>query len=417
MNIGDRGNLIQEPGTSEQHINAQAGPSTLTDIPAVFLPPPGPSRKKALFESTQDLISRFELLPAYDKYVRPYIHQLGSQPEALSNHTPADAPPPSALRSSSPSALDKGKGKEIPVGTPRTPFIVTTPAPADGGDGDDGDEEGAKGEKKKKNGYRHLIKGIPGKHSTKKDDYLQTTMLVPPKQRITMQKFDVRTQREAFSVSLEGLKGWNINALVVESAQAREDRKKRKELKKLAKQGQGTGAPALTQLTTGFPPPSAGLSTSTTAPTPNSTIQRHPQTPLSMGAGTPRPAPLLTQRSGSRPPGPGPGHAKPATPMSTSTSGGHPPTRPGSADALAKRGKKRELEEEGSAPPPATAGPIMVGAGAAQRRPGIGPTPSSAGSIPGKGAPRPLKKQRTEVAPHGHMSLPLPQQQPTPQGV
>lgn len=128
----------------------------------------GPSRRRVLFESTQDLISRFDLLPAYDKYVRPYIHQMGSLPEALSNHTPADATLPSALRSSSPSALDKGKGKEVPVGTPRTPFIVTTPAAADGGDGDDGEEDGAKGEKKKKNGYRHLIKGIPGAQSAKK---------------------------------------------------------------------------------------------------------------------------------------------------------------------------------------------------------------------------------------------------------
>lgn len=162
--------------------------------------------------------------------------------------------------------------------------------------------------------------------------------------------------------------------------------------------------PALTQLTTGFPPPSAGLSTSTTAPTPSSAVQRHPQTPLSMGAGTPRPAPLLTQRSGSRPPGPGPGvapgHAKPGTPMSTSTPGGHPPTRPGSADALAKRGKKRELEEEGSVPPPATAGAIMVG-GAVQRRPVVGATPASAGSVPGKsGVPRPHKKPRTVSSLH-----------------
>jgi hypothetical protein len=61
--------------------------------------------------------------------------------------------------------------------------------------------------------------------------------------------FDSRTQTEAFTVSLEGLKGvrlhsildftstqvdfrskllqWNIHALVPESTQAREDRKKR----------------------------------------------------------------------------------------------------------------------------------------------------------------------------------------------
>ena len=32
----------------------------------------------------------------------------------------------------------------------------------DGGDGDDDDVTGGKGEKKKKNTYKHLIKGIPG---------------------------------------------------------------------------------------------------------------------------------------------------------------------------------------------------------------------------------------------------------------
>lgn len=41
----------------------------------------------------------------------------------------------------------------------------------------------------------------------KKDDYLATIMQVPPKQRIAITPFDQKTQREAFSVSLEGLKG------------------------------------------------------------------------------------------------------------------------------------------------------------------------------------------------------------------
>lgn len=41
----------------------------------------------------------------------------------------------------------------------------------------------------------------------KKDDYLMTTMQVPPKQRIAITPFDLRTQRDAFSVSLDGLKG------------------------------------------------------------------------------------------------------------------------------------------------------------------------------------------------------------------
>lgn len=46
-----------------------------------------------------------------------------------------------------------------------------------------------------------------GKHSMKKDDYLTTMMQVPPKQKIPITPFDQRMQREAFSVSLEGLKG------------------------------------------------------------------------------------------------------------------------------------------------------------------------------------------------------------------
>jgi hypothetical protein len=41
----------------------------------------------------------------------------------------------------------------------------------------------------------------------KKDDYLSTTMQVPPKQRVKIVPFDPKTQREAFTVSLEGLKG------------------------------------------------------------------------------------------------------------------------------------------------------------------------------------------------------------------
>ena len=107
---------------------------------------------------------------------------------------------------------------------------------ADGGDDDD-DAAGGKGEKKKKNTYKHLIKGIPwvfqvcflfpfapdlcnpssvsntvflsltGKHSLKKDDSLTKVMLVPPKQRMKIAHFDLRTQEEAFMVSLEGLKG------------------------------------------------------------------------------------------------------------------------------------------------------------------------------------------------------------------
>ena len=46
-----------------------------------------------------------------------------------------------------------------------------------------------------------------GKHSIKKDDFLTTIIQVPPKQHIPITRFDPRTQTEAFTVSLEGLKG------------------------------------------------------------------------------------------------------------------------------------------------------------------------------------------------------------------
>lgn len=200
------------------HPNAVAGPSSMPDLPPLFLPPPGPSllvetcfpdladlappsgppRRPPYLRSTEDLIKRFELLPAYDKYVRPFA-------------------PPVGL----PSATDKGKGKEIvardaPASSPAAP----TPAAANDGD----DDDGAKGEKKFKN-YKHLIKSVPGmsflpadsatrrdstttgKHSMKKDDFLQNLMMVPPKQKMQIEEFSVATQQQAFAMSMEGLKG------------------------------------------------------------------------------------------------------------------------------------------------------------------------------------------------------------------
>ena len=210
--------------------------------------PPPPKQHLA---STQDLLARFHLLPAYDRYVRPFTLP-GDDPalQQQPNDPQTPAPGPSVLGSSPAiGPVDKGKGRErdSAVATP------AEPDPADVGDADDDDAPGAKGEKKKKNTYRHLIKGIPGvfpflflilfyvilflasgvlpwlvisapsivafertlslrcrllgKHSLKKDDYLSTMMLVPPKQRMRISHFDTKTQEDAFTVSLEGLKG------------------------------------------------------------------------------------------------------------------------------------------------------------------------------------------------------------------
>ncbi|KAI0049920.1 hypothetical protein FA95DRAFT_1488138 [Auriscalpium vulgare] len=343
--------------SSSSHTNAAAGPSTLPDIPPLFLLPPLPQRPPPLLDSTHDLISRFHLLPAYDKFVRPLIG-----PDESSNHPPSPGPIPTPVTAS----FDKGKGKERDPGTPGVPSAATPAAQADN------DDDGKDG-KKNKNTYRHLIKGMPGRHSTKKDDFLTNIVQVPPKQHIDITPFDLRTQRDAFSVSLEGLKGWSIHALVLESSQAREDRKKRKELKRLAK---AQGLPI---------PPS--LPTPTTA-----TAQ-----PLAPSNPTPNPHPLHAPTNGA----------------------GAPAQRAGSSTPRASpapaRGVKRELAEDDAHTNGLSTAPVQNGA------PGRGSIsgPSGAGTAIKAGVagvrPRPVKKQRVDVQGQARDVHPL--QQPTPQGV
>jgi len=162
----------------------------------------GPSRPPPYFKSTEDLLSKFQLLSAYDSYVRPFL-------------PPDDMSP------------DKGKGKQrdmSPIPQPHSVHI---------NDQDDDELD----RRKTKNSYKHLIKGIPGsmtlciqfqpallltrptgKHSTKKDDFLTTIMQVPPKQRINIVPFDSVTQRDAFSVGLDGLKGVGLMTTSIQSS-------------------------------------------------------------------------------------------------------------------------------------------------------------------------------------------------------
>ncbi|KAI0293782.1 hypothetical protein BC826DRAFT_910387 [Russula brevipes] len=310
------------------HHNAVAGPSSIPLDSSLFLLPPASPRPPQLLESTQDLISRFHLLSAYDKFVRPFISQEHDPHTTQLPTTPAV--PPSS---------DKGKGKER---DPGTPTIASAATPGTHHDPDD--DEGRDG-KKKKNTYRHLIKGVPGKHSIKKDDFLTTIVQVPPKQHMPIAPFDSRTQTEAFTVSLEGLKGvldirskllqWNIHALVPESTQAREDRKKRKELKKLAK-AQGSAAP----LSAGTPLPSTPIA----APTPSQPPAQPPRT------STPIPVPRGVKREFeesalAQPNTQGPG------PALVSSSDGASPTsgqmqRPGAAKAGVPGARPRPLKKQ-----------------------------------------------------------------------
>lgn len=104
-----------------------------------------PRATRPYFDSTQDLLARFQLLAAYDKYVRPYAPPVGL----------------ASLSSGSISGMsDKGKGKEkeVPPRDIASPAAAPTPGVANDGDDDDGQ---GKGEKKMKN-YRHMIKNIPG---------------------------------------------------------------------------------------------------------------------------------------------------------------------------------------------------------------------------------------------------------------
>ncbi|KAJ7773331.1 hypothetical protein B0H16DRAFT_1660409 [Mycena metata] len=343
--------------------NAEAGPST-----ALFLKPkgtisPGPPQPPPRLASTHDLLARFLLLPAYDKYVRP----------------PPDDPP-------EPQDNGKGKGRESPA--PQTPGDH---------DPDDDDAAQAKGEKKKKNSYKHLIKNIPGKHSMKKDDYLAGIMQVPPKQRIPIAPFDLKTQREAFSVSLEGLKGWNTTALVVESAQAREDRKKRKELKRLAKaQAQlhaaqaaaaAAGSPMPTPAPVGTPRPAAGT------PRPSEARSR------------PSLAPVVVPGRVGTPVRAGTGGATPTSAMRMGT-GTPTSAHPRTAHPVSAAPRERE-ESNGGGTPNGYAGVNGV-------------APRAPAGIAGA-RPRPVKKQaggksRTDMQGQAR-DVTAVQQQPTPQGV
>ncbi|KAG1895358.1 uncharacterized protein F5891DRAFT_1130642 [Suillus fuscotomentosus] len=329
--------------------NAVAGPSTITqDYNFVFLPPPAAHPPPRTFlASTQDILGRFNLHPAYDKHVRPSI--------------------PSQMPLSHASVPPLTPGALLP-------------------DSDD---------KMKKNSYRFLIKSVPGKHSMKKDDYLTTMMQVPPKQRIPITEFDERTQREAFTVSAEGLKGWNVGTLVVESAQAKEDRRKRKELKKLARaQAQGLVPGGIPGAPGTLPPP-----------------QVAPSNPSQPSAQQP-PAASQVQPIHSKPHAPAVTIPPPTASTRTTTPTSAAPRSAVQSSAASQRidtsalggmrGKKRELEDGPALPP----NPSVNGASMS-----IGVAGVRAGSNGVR--PRPVKRPRMDIQ---GQAREMPMQQPTPQG-
>jgi hypothetical protein len=327
------------------HQNAVAGPSTITqDSNFVFLPPPAahPPPRTSL-ASTQDILGRFNLHSAYDKHVRPSI--------------PSQTPPSHA---------------SIP---PLTPAALP--------DSND---------KMKKNSYRFLIKSVPGKHSMKKDDYLTTMMQVPPKQRIPIVEFDERTQREAFTVSAEGLKGWNASTLVVESAQAKEDRRKRKESRKLARaQAQGLAPGAIPGAPGTLPPPQVAsnpIQPSAQQPPVASQVQPVHSKPHVSAVSIP--PPTASTRT-TTPTSAAPRSAVPSSAASQRTD---------TAALGGMRGKKREFEDGPALPPNPSVNGVNTSIGMAGVRAGSNGV-----------RPRPVKKPRMDIQ---GQARDMPTQQPTP---
>ena len=137
--------------------------------------------------------------------------------------------------------------------------------------------------------------------------------------------------------------------------------RQQKELKKLSKL-QVPGAAESGPLSAPLISPSNTSATPVhavgTPPVPSSTVNtiinaaqhpRMPQTPLSTGVGTPRPAPILQQRATSRPPT----HTKASVPTNQSVDA-RPTVRPGSGLEMSTEGirhsQKREREEDTGTP-------------------------------------------------------------------
>ncbi|KAL1706818.1 hypothetical protein EV121DRAFT_268995 [Schizophyllum commune] len=370
-----------------EYANAEAGPSSPREVqpePRLHLWPPRPPQPVYL-RSTDDLLSRFQLYPAYDKWVRPYVIPL--------DPNNPDQPLPSAGASD-----NKGKARDdmMDVDVPNPPLSAGATSLSESAKKEAADEA-MKEEKKRKNNYRHLIKGLPGKHSTKgHDDYYERLIMQDQKPRVRIRPFDLRKHEEAFSVSPQGIPGdqYNAHVLIQESAQAREDRKKAKQLRKL-QHAHGSQPPPPTQV----PTPASTQHTGTPRPGLQSRQSvAKPPPPVNTRVGTPRAGTPLRSAVSAATPAPSNAQAR-----------GRTPTQPSAANAP-PRGQKRERDD---APPT----PVTVnGHAAPQANGGAAPVKASGrAGVPGA-RPRPVKKQRLDSQGIARDAS-APIQQPTPQGV
>jgi hypothetical protein len=155
------------PGSS-----SAAGALSSGALAAYLAPDPAPPRPHSIIHPTHDLLGRYEIIPVYDEFVRPF------------NTAPI-------------SVEDKGKRRED----------ASAPGVPPAADGADDTRSGPK-EGLFQHGYKHFIKDLGlGKHNHKKDTFLTDLMLNPEKQAVPIVKLDRTTLIHAFRLKEGGVPG------------------------------------------------------------------------------------------------------------------------------------------------------------------------------------------------------------------
>ncbi|KAG9119913.1 hypothetical protein FRC07_004835, partial [Ceratobasidium sp. 392] len=331
-----------------------------------------PPRPRSIIHPTSDLLGRFNIIPVYDEFVRPF------------NTTPV-------------SVEDKGKRKEDGV-----------PSAADGTD----DTRSGPKEGLFQHGYKHFIKDLGrelvllssrlpvqltffsprpvGKHNHKKDTFLTDLMLNPEKQAVPIAKLDRTTLIHAFRLKEGGVPGFNASALTGD------DEKRKKKKKKRPIDPTQPGSHISTPAPASANPPTPNTSG---APVP---IRRPPLPSSQLANGHVPPAQPQQQQQQQqqpqqRPPPQPQRHPLPANPK---TAGARPPGGGVTGSAGPGSVKRKDREDGG------VNGHVMNGSGGG----GIG-----GGGGPGTGGLKPAKKRKMDpmaFAPQHHVQQVV--QQPTP---
>jgi len=411
----------------------EAGPSRppTPPPPPIYFPPFQPPPPTPV-SGTQDLLTRYHLLPYYAHYARPYLtpvvpvsadrkrkRDAGKEVKfvGIVEPVPLDGTP----RGGTPVGLGRmevddpeGKGKEREtIVKIEEPEVVTSKGKEKERvkDKGKGKEKGAatatvlpvaptavggkrpklkrdKSMPKVKHGYRHYLWGLKGRVNTKKDRFLLNLIHAPPKQHLRIKPLEAKTVREAFKLQ-EGVLA-DYDPLRYTDSPLISEKKKRKLAEKAArlaareraKQARvgGTATPAAA--TTPAAPTSA--TSHPAAPTTVHVTAGGVPTPATTSAGTPpttpgSPLPGSSAAAGvaRKPVGSSSlknAHVPPGSPARTSLTGGGSPFPKKVASPLP--GVASPLRQAASATPGSSGRPAGVVPGASQQsRPSISGKP------------------------------------------